>query len=295
MHQPAVAVQQRDLIDEFVAGVAEFRRQRLGLALRGGPFERRERLEQLVRLHLLARLGGVEADRLCRGGVQLGFGGVARRARPPRRNQTAARLTKASAAMTTKPLLLKRRHHVRSPAECNVNNTPRSTRGSRPRAIEPARRFQRMHPPMRSAPRRLCFSSSSRFRRRAPLASRGAGRRGARPTLRRSGGDGADAPPGRGGILFGARPRPAHPADRRPLPAAGSRHGGRLSRRLGRAGHHSGGGGDRASAIPPGRDPGSGRVRSTSRWSGPRVPSTPVSSGRGFRPAKALRSATRSS
>ena len=123
------------------------------------------------------------------------------------------------------------------------------------------------------------------------LASRGARRRRARSALRRSGGDGADAPAGRGGILLGARPRRAHRADRRPLPAAGSRHGGPLSRRLGRAGRHSGRGDARASAIPPGRDPGPGRSRSTSRWSGPRVPSTTVSSGRRWRPAKDLRSA----
>ncbi len=75
MHEAPVAVEERDLIDEFVAVVAEPGGERLGLALRGGRFERRERLDEPMRLDFLARLGRVEADRLRRGGAKLGFGG----------------------------------------------------------------------------------------------------------------------------------------------------------------------------------------------------------------------------
>ena len=57
VHKAPVAVEERDLIDELVAVVAEPGGQRLGLALRGGEFERREWLEQTVGLDLLAGLG----------------------------------------------------------------------------------------------------------------------------------------------------------------------------------------------------------------------------------------------
>ena len=78
MHEAAVPVKKRYLVNEFVSGVAEPRGQRLGLALRAGEFERGEGLEQVTGLDLLAGLGGVEADRLHRGGMLLRFGGVRR-------------------------------------------------------------------------------------------------------------------------------------------------------------------------------------------------------------------------
>jgi hypothetical protein len=59
----------------LVAVVAEPGGQRLGLALRSGEFERRERFEQPVRLDLLARLGRIEAERLRSSRVKLGLGG----------------------------------------------------------------------------------------------------------------------------------------------------------------------------------------------------------------------------
>ena len=79
MHDPPVAIEKGDLINEIVSYMTEFRRQRLGFALRGGEFERREWLDQAAGLDLFARLGGVEADRLRRGGVRrLHLDGVGR-------------------------------------------------------------------------------------------------------------------------------------------------------------------------------------------------------------------------
>ncbi len=74
--EPPVPMEERDLVDEFVAGMAEPGRQGLRLALLGGVSERRERLEQLVRLDLVPGFRRIETERLGRGGVQLRFGGA---------------------------------------------------------------------------------------------------------------------------------------------------------------------------------------------------------------------------
>src|SRR5579863_3723029 len=82
MDDASVAIQESDLVKEVVSSMAKSRRQRLRLALGGSEFERRERLDQMAGLDLFARLGGVEADRLRRGGVRrLRLGGVGRNAR----------------------------------------------------------------------------------------------------------------------------------------------------------------------------------------------------------------------
>src|SRR5271166_5189473 len=77
MNKAAVAMKERDLIDEFVAIVAELGRQGLGLALGRGEFERGERFEQPMGPDLFSGLGRTETDGLRRGnGVSFGFGGA---------------------------------------------------------------------------------------------------------------------------------------------------------------------------------------------------------------------------
>ena len=71
-----------DFVNEFVAGMAELRRQGLGLALLGGEFERRERLEQFVRLDLVPGFRRGETKRLERDDVRLRFARRARRRTP---------------------------------------------------------------------------------------------------------------------------------------------------------------------------------------------------------------------
>ena len=59
-------MQQRDLVHEIVVNAAEPRRQRLRLEVSRGEFERLVGLVQVIRLDLLARLGGREAGFLAR-------------------------------------------------------------------------------------------------------------------------------------------------------------------------------------------------------------------------------------
>src|SRR5277367_3236894 len=78
MHEAPVPMQEGDLVNEIVSGAAKPCRQRLGLALRARELKGREGLKQVVGFDRLARLGGVETDRLRRNNVQLSFGGLRR-------------------------------------------------------------------------------------------------------------------------------------------------------------------------------------------------------------------------
>jgi len=122
--EPPVAVKERDLVDELVAGMAEPGRQSLRLALLGRIFQRRERLEQFVRLDLVPGFRWAETDRLEGGRMRLRFGGA-----PPAhtvtRIKTAAQRAKASAAMTTNAPFPNGRSHVRIAAQCKVNDAGR--------------------------------------------------------------------------------------------------------------------------------------------------------------------------
>ena len=64
MDEPAVAMQQGDFVDEFVANAAELGRKRLRLELRGRRFQHGERLEQVMGLDLLAGFARRQAGRL---------------------------------------------------------------------------------------------------------------------------------------------------------------------------------------------------------------------------------------
>lgn len=70
--QSAVVVQKRYHIDEVVAADAELRREGFRLALLGCELESFVRFEQLMRFHLVTRVGGIEATGL--GGCSMEFG-----------------------------------------------------------------------------------------------------------------------------------------------------------------------------------------------------------------------------